>query len=99
VVAAGVGALEELGNSSNSVTLLQFYDRNPEETVVLKIAGTLGDPPGSTAVRDKLVAEAFNKDNELEARMAAAFGLRAMGREDLARPLFDFDGTPCAYDP
>jgi hypothetical protein len=98
VVGAGVGALEELGDSSNSVTLLQFYDRNREETAVLEIAGVLGDPPGSTAVRDKLVSEAFNKDNEIEARMAAAFGLRAMGREDLARPLFDFKRTRQAYE-
>lgn len=97
VVGAAVGALEELGDSANSLALLQFYDRNPGETDVLRVAGILGDPPGSTAVRDKLVAEAFKKDNELETRMAAAFGLRAMSREDLARPLFDWDATRATY--
>jgi HEAT repeat protein len=97
VVGAAVGALEELGDSANSLPLLRLYDKHPEETEVLKVAGALGDPPGSTAVRDKLVAEAFKTSNELETRMAAAFGLRAMGREDLAQPLFDWDSTLVTY--
>jgi hypothetical protein len=97
VVGAAVGSLEELGDSANSAALLAFFDRNPEEGEVLRTVGRLGDPPGSTAVRDRLVAEAFKKSNDIKIRMDAAFGLRAMDREDLARPLFDWDSTLRTY--
>jgi hypothetical protein len=40
--------------------------------------GTLGDPPGSTAVRDRLLAEANDKRHSFDLRYGAALGLKAM---------------------
>jgi HEAT repeat protein len=89
---AGRGALEGLADRAYSVALLQYMDRrSPGEAHgdLLLAAGKLGDPPGSTAVRDRLVSEAHKRTNDFEVRYAAARGLKEMGLAELARPIFD----------
>jgi HEAT repeat protein len=89
---AGLGALELLGDNTNSGAILQYLDRHPEEVSgdLLESLGQLGDPPGSTAVRDKLLAEANKKTNRFGLRYSAALGLQAMGLADLVKPLLDY---------
>ena len=53
--------------------------------------GKLGDPPGATAVRDRLLAEANKKSNDFALRYSSALGLQAMGLSDLVKPIIDFE--------
>jgi hypothetical protein len=78
---AGIGALEPLGDSANSQALLGFLDQHADsmDPDWLEILGRLGDPPGSTAVRDRLLAEAVNKRRHFDVRVGAARGLEKMG--------------------
>lgn len=88
----GLGALEGLGDSAHSAAILQYMDRqSPGEADgdLLLAVGKLGDPPGSTAVRDRLVSEANKKTNALGVRYAAARGLKAMGLANLVKPILD----------
>ena len=89
---AALGALEGLGDPSQSTAILDYYTRHPGQVSAdgLKSLGELGDPPGSTAVRDRLLAEANNKRNNFELRYSAALGLKAMGHEGLVRQIIDF---------
>lgn len=98
VQSAGISALRELGDPANSRLLLIELDRDPTDALVLEALGSLGDLPGSTGVRDRLVAVAFKKSNEFETRMSAALALRTMGREDLVRPLFDYEAVQETYE-
>lgn len=88
---AGLGALEALGDSAYSAAMLQYYERHPDEVDddALESLGKLGDPPGSTVVRDRLLAEVNNKRRKLDLRYGAALGLKAMGMAELARPVLD----------
>jgi hypothetical protein len=78
---AGIGALELLDDSANSGALLGFLDQHSDslDPDWLTIIGRLGDPPGSTAVRDRLLAEAANKRRHFDIRVGAARGLESMG--------------------
>jgi hypothetical protein len=71
--------------------MLQYYERHPDEVDddALESLGKLGDPPGSTVVRDRLLAEVNNKRRKLDLRYGAALGLKAMGMAELARPVLD----------
>jgi HEAT repeat protein len=92
---AGIGALEALGDSSQSGAILHYYDRHPDEISGDRLValGKLGDPPGSTLVRDRLVAEANNKTNPFRLRYSAALGLRAMGLAGLVQPILDISNA------
>jgi hypothetical protein len=88
----GLGALEGLGDSAYSTAILQYMDRqSPGEADgdLLLAVGKLGDPPGSTAVRDRLVSEANKKTNPFDVRYGAARGLKEMGLANLVKPIFD----------
>jgi len=56
---------------------------------LFEVLGKLGDVPGATTVRDRLAAEAANKAEAFERRLAAARGLEAMGLGSLARRVLD----------
>jgi hypothetical protein len=92
---AGLGALEALGDKEYSAAILRYYDRKPGEISAdgLESLGKLGDPPGSTAVRDRLVAEANNMKSTFEFRYGAALGLKAMGFAGLVRPILDISNA------
>lgn len=87
----GLGALEALGDKAHSASILQYLELHPEEETgdLLEALGRLGDPPGSTAVRDKLVGEANDKLSPFAIRYRAALGLKAMGLADLVKPIID----------
>jgi hypothetical protein len=88
---AALAALELLGDNAYSRVILEFYERHPGHISPdgLKSLGELGDPPGSTAVRDKLLAEANNKRRKFAFRYGAALGLETMGLADLVKPILD----------
>jgi len=94
----GVGVLGLLKDNRNSPAILNRLDSieqlEPESRevmldAILETLGELGDPPGSTAVRDRLVSEANKKTNEWDVRLAAARALEAMGLADPARRVLD----------
>lgn len=88
----GLGALEGLGDSTHSTAILEYMDRqSPGEadSDLLLAVAKLGDRPGSTAVRDRLVREANKKTNGFDVRYAAARGLKEMGLPNLGRPVLD----------
>jgi hypothetical protein len=90
--AAGLGALEESGDSAYASVLLQWVDqagRRPDQRLLLAL-GRMGDTPGSTVVRDRLLAEANDKHNLLANRVAAAEGLESMGMATLVKPILDY---------
>ena len=88
----GLGALQALGDSAHSQAILQYLDAHPAEATgdLLESLGKLGDPPGSTGVRDRLLTEANNKRNTFAYRYRAALGLQTMGLADLVKPLLDY---------
>jgi HEAT repeat protein len=92
---AGLGALEALGDSAYSAAILLFYERHPDEISAdgLEALGKLGDPPGSTSVRDKLVGVANNKGSNFALRYGAALGVSAMGMGNLVKPILDIEKT------
>jgi hypothetical protein len=97
----GVGVLGLLRDSRNSASILAYLDSAspqvpPEE--VFGTLGELGDPPGSTAVRDRLASESNKKTNEWDVRLAAARALETMGMADLARRVLDRDDAGLTYD-
>jgi HEAT repeat protein len=103
----GVGVLGLLKDSRNSPAILGRLDSidqlEPESRKVLldeilETLGELGDPPGSTAVRDRLAGEANKKTNEWDVRLAAARALEAMGMAALARRVLDRDDAGLTYD-
>jgi HEAT repeat protein len=97
----GLGALRELGDGSNSAAILKYMDRvSPGEADgdILEMVGKLGDPPGSSVVRDRLVAEVNRKTNDLDTRYGAARGLKAMGLEKEAKPILDVVYAKDAWD-
>jgi hypothetical protein len=89
---ASLAALEGLGDSANSATLLLYIDF-PKKAVglsaIFETLAVLGDVPGSTAVVDRLVVEENNKTNDWEDRTAAALALVQLGRADLGPPVLD----------
>ena len=89
---AGLRALELLGDSTHSAAILQYLDRHPEEISgdLLESLGRLGDPPGSTGVRDRLLAEANKKTSNFGLRYSAALGLQTMGFADRVKPILDY---------
>lgn len=88
----GVGALEFLGDRRYAPAILQYLDQHRAEASVdmLENLGRMGDPPGSTAVRDRLLAEANNKRNRLNTRHSAALGLESMGLAQLVKPILNY---------
>jgi HEAT repeat protein len=91
---AALAALELLGDNTHSRVVLQFYERHPGHmgAAGLESLGELGDPPGSTAVRDKLLSEA-NKRRKFAFRYGAALGIEAMGMADLVKPILDIQNA------
>lgn len=89
---AALGTLETLANSAYAPAILQYLEQHPDEldADLLESLGKMGDPPGSTAVRDRLLAEANNKGQNFDFRYAAARGLQAMGLADLVKPILDY---------
>jgi HEAT repeat protein len=77
----GLAAVEAVGDGTYSAVLLGFLDRQQGAIAPewLQLLGRLGDPPGSTAVRERLLAEANNKDRHFDVRVGAAKGLEKMG--------------------
>lgn len=88
----GVGALELLGDNRYASAILQYLDQHRSEASVdlFESLGQMGDPSGSTAVRDRLLAEANNKRNRFTTRYHAALGLKSMGLTHLVKPIFDY---------
>lgn len=93
--AVGAWALEVLGDSANSLALLAYLDRQGDaiDSESLEILGVLGDSPGSTTVRDRLLVEAANKQRNFGVRLGAARGLAKMGlgNHTLVRHVLDLD--------
>jgi hypothetical protein len=87
----GLGALEKLGDSANSAAILSYMDRQATGYApsLFEILGKLGDPPGSTAVRDRLLSEANNKGKNFDTRLEAARGLETMGQAALVQHVLD----------
>jgi len=93
--AAAVSVLVRLRDSQYGPALFSFYESHRDERHLLESVGCLGDPPGSTVVRDGLLAEANNKSYDFAVRLAAADGLEEMGYGDLVKGLLDRDkGNP-----
>jgi hypothetical protein len=92
----GLGALQALGDSAYSTAILQYMDRqSPGEAdgdLLLAVA-KLGDPPGSTVVRDRLIREANKKTNPFDVRYSAARGLKEMGLANLVKPILDIENA------
>lgn len=87
----GLGALEALGDSRYAPAILQYLDQHRADASadLFESLGQMGDPPGSTVVRDRLLAEANNKRNRFNTRHSAALGLKKMGLVQLAKPILD----------
>jgi hypothetical protein len=82
-----IGGLQMLDDSQYSPALLSFLDRQDERAISpewLEILGSLGDEPGSTAVRDRLLSVASNKDQQFDVRLGAARGLERMGLGEIS---------------
>lgn len=97
----GIIMLQALGDPAQSPALLAYLDspdRKPPVVEVLEALGTLGDPPGSTAVRDRLSSEANNKRNDWETRLEAAKGLKRMGQSQLAQLVLDRADSDETYE-
>jgi len=92
---AGGLALGLIGDSANGPAILTYLDSMAASGIVdtgaFEVLAVLGDAPGSTAVRDRLVAEANKKSNAFEDRLEAAYALRKMGLERLVIRLLDRD--------
>jgi hypothetical protein len=88
----GLGALERLGDNRHAAAILQYLDQHRAEVSVdmLENLGRMGDPPGSTAVRDRLLAEANNKRNRFNTRHSAALALESMGLAHLVKPILNY---------
>jgi hypothetical protein len=91
---AAIGGLEMLADSEYSQAMLEYLDRQADVGIDpewLEILGSLGDPPGSTAVRDRLLSVASKKDEYFDMRVGAAEGLERMGLGSLspAREILD----------
>jgi hypothetical protein len=88
---AGAFDLRRLRDSRYGAPLLAYYRQHPDEWSLLEWVGCLGDAPGSTTVRDGLMAEANNKSYDFKHRLAAAAGLEEMGFGQLVKGLLDRD--------
>jgi hypothetical protein len=99
---AGGVALGLLGNSRYAGVVLEYLDGLtaagglPDEEA-FEVLASIGDPPGSTIVTDRLLAEANNKQNAIEVRYAAAFALEKMGRAARVQPLLDLDDADSTW--
>jgi HEAT repeat protein len=91
---AGGLALGLIGDSRNTPALLAYLDEREKaggpDTGAFDILAELGDPPGSTAVRDRLLAEANNKAYDFDdIRIEAAHALWKMGQGSLVQHILD----------
>jgi HEAT repeat protein len=90
---AAINALGLIGDSRNAPALLAYLDEMAStgvlDTGACEVLGELGDLPGSTAVRDRLLAEANKKTHEFDDRMSAAYALKKMGLGQLVARLLD----------
>jgi len=86
---AGGTTLASLGDGRYGAALVAYYDGHQDERVILELLGCVGDAPGSTVVRDRLLAEANNKALDFSKRVRAAHGLEEMGLADLVRRILD----------
>jgi hypothetical protein len=89
VQVAGAATLSSLGDGRYGAALVAYYDQHQDEPVILEWLGCVGDAPGSTVVRDRLLAEATNRALDFSKRVRAAHGLEQMGLADLVRRLLD----------
>jgi hypothetical protein len=91
--AAGGTALGLIGDSKNAPAVLSYLDsmaaRGVLDTGAFDVLAELGDAPGSTAVRDRLLAEANTKTNDFADRLDAAVALKKMGLEHLVVRILD----------
>jgi hypothetical protein len=90
---AGGTALGLIGDNTNTPAILDYLDsmasRGILDTGAFDILAELGDPPGSTAARDRLLAEANKKTNDFDDRLQAALALKKMGLAQLVIRLLD----------
>jgi hypothetical protein len=89
VQVAGAATLSSLGDGRYGAALVAYYDTHEGERVILEWLGCVGDAPGSTLVRDRLLAEANNRALDFSKRVLAAHALEEMGHADLVRRLLD----------
>lgn len=86
---AGALTLRNLRDGRYGAALVAYYDQHPKERRLLEWLGCVGDAPGSTVVRDRLLAEANNKALDFSKRVRAAYGLEEMGHAALVRRILD----------
>ncbi|HKC11250.1 MAG TPA: HEAT repeat domain-containing protein [Vicinamibacteria bacterium] len=101
VQGAGVNAIYALGDPANGPTILSFLDQHPGDYSggdLLEDLARLGNPPGSTVVSDRLLAEANNKMNPFDYRYSAAFGLKTMGLAAQVQGILDRQTASDTYN-
>jgi hypothetical protein len=89
IQAAGGAAIVRLGDTRFGPELIAYYEEHRDEQVILEWLGCVGDAPGSTVVRDRLLAEANNKTLDFSRRVRAARGLEEMGQAALVQRVLD----------
>ncbi len=99
---AGGVALGLLRDNAYVGVVLEYLDGlsaagEPPDEEAFEVLASMGDPPGSTVVTDRLLAEATNRQRAIEVRFAAAFALERMGRAALVQPLLDLDNADSTW--